>query len=322
MTVSLVFNELSLLCPAPNRHTAREWMTELTKTLKTAVDHDVTVLRMRDNFGDLLLSPNYPMQAWFDDGRVSPEERLFVLTFTTQYRFIRPYDEDLRNDQEFQSRKLLFEGKFKGRKADGLGHSFLLNGLALSILSDSSWDTPWIELDCEEIDLETGELEETRERIRHVSRPRHVSNDHSAWIDDQSRAGVRTGSDFLHIAPVRFPGLEFCDEARKQIEALTESSMHLPRVKERLFELGYLSNEWKQGNFNYRQIHNSSDESSSTMGRYGHQRRFLCPDGQRRTFRWHLKGLPLMWRIYIWADAVDRKLLVGYVGKHLETATG
>ena len=322
MTISLVFNELSLRRPAPDIYTARKWMTELVRTLKVAAAHEVTVLRMRASIGDLLLSPTYPVHAWFHDNGVSQDEQMFLLTYATQYVFLRPPDEDLRKDSEFQERQLLFEAKFEGEKAEGLGLSLLLNGLALSVLSERTWDTPWLALDCEEADNETGEIATSREEVRHVSRHPHISSDHAAWIEDQDRARVRTGSELLHLASVRFPRLEFCEDAKKQIRALTESSMHFPRVRERLIELGQLSSEWEKGNFNYHQIHNSSDESPSTMGKYGNQRNFVCPDGQIRTFRWHLKGLPLQWRIHICADPERRMLIVGYVGKHLDIVTG
>ena len=319
MTVSLIFNDLSLRCPAHDKHAARKWMKEFVETLKAAVDHEVVMLRMRDNFGDLLLSPNYPMHAWFHDNRVSRDEQEFVLTYATRYTFIRPYDEDLRGDQKFQSGKLLFEGKYGGEKAEGLGYAFLLNGLAFSIVSERCWDTPWLDLDCEEFNSESDEIEESRVVLRHVSRSRHVSDDHAAWIEERIRDGICTGIDLLRVANARFPRMVFCNDARKQIEALTESSMQLPRVRERLFELGQLIDAWEQGRFNYHQIHNASEESPSTIGRYGDQREFVCPDGQRRLFSWHLKGLPQMWRIHIWADQEERIVLIGYVGKHLPT---
>ncbi|MCY4118043.1 MAG: hypothetical protein OXF55_14240 [Caldilineaceae bacterium] len=322
MTISLVFNELSLRRPAPDIYTAQGWMTDLVRALKVAADHEVTVLRMPQSFGSLLLSRNYPMNKWFDDHGVSPDERAFVLTYATQYELIRPPDEDLRGDNAHMARKLLFEARCEGEIAEGLGLAFLLNGLAISVLSERRWDTPWLALDCDEVDQETGEFEVSREQLRHVSSHWHISSDHVTWIADQFRARVRTGFELLHLASKRFPNLEFCDDAKKQIQALTESSMHLPRVRERLLELGRLSNEWESGNFDYRKIHNSSDESPSTMGKFGSQRIFVCPDGRSRTFRWHLKGLPLKWRIHICADPARRKLIVGYVGRHLDTATG
>lgn len=319
MTVSLVFNELSLRNTAPDKRTARNWMTEFASVLRAAVEFDINVLRMRDGFGDLLLSHNYPMHAWFHDRGVSREEQEFLLTYATQYNFIQPFDIDLTDDEDFQSNQLLFDAKFEGEKAEGLGYAHLLNGLAVSMLSESSWDTPRLSLECEELNPESGEIEEERVVLRHVSRVQHVSEDHAAWVEKRIIDGIKTGTDLLRMVNARFPGMVFCDNARKQVENLTESSVQLPRVRDRLFELGQIVEGWKRGGFNYHQIHNASDESPSTKSRYGDRRRFVCPDGQRRLFSWHLKGLPFMWRIYIRALQEERYVLIGYVGKHLPT---
>ncbi len=319
MTVSLVFNELSLRSPAPDLHTARTWMTEFVTALRAAVEHDVVVLRMRESFGNLLLSPNYPVHAWFHDKRVSREEQEFVLTYQTRYPYIRPYDEDLLEDQDFQSGKLLFEGRFEGKNAEGLGYAFLLHGLALSFVSESCWDTPWLSLECETIVSDSNEIETAQEVLHHVSRSQHVAEDHSVWIEERIRDGVRTGFDLLRVAEERYPRMLFCSGARKQIERLSESSTNLPRVRDRLFELGRITEGWERGDFNYRQIRNASDESQSTISEYGELRRFVCPDGERRLFSWHLKGLPFMWRIHICAHNEERNVLIGYVGKHLPT---
>lgn len=321
MTLSLIFNDLSLRNPVPDRHTARRLMKEFVVTLKSAVEHKVTVLRMRENFGDMILSPNYPLLAWFDDSQVPKDESEFLLFFSTRYSFIRPYDDDLQNNSEFQSDKNLFEASFNGEKAEGLGFAHLLNGLALSILTEPCWDTPVLDLDCKELDPESEEISEYRENLLHVSRGRHVTEDHADWIEERIRSGVRDGADLLRNAVDLFPNLVFCSEANKQIERLAASSMHLPRILERLLELERLANSWTENNFNYHLIHNASPESQSTMSRYGELRRFVCPDGQRRTFEWHLKGLPLKWRIHIWADSLQKKILIGYVGKHLPTST-
>ena len=319
MTVSLVFNELSLRRPAPDKHTARKWMTEFVGTLKAAIDHKVTVLRMRDNFGDLPLSLDYPMGAWFGDNSVSRDERDFVLAYATQYSFIRPYDEDLRDDENFQSGKLAFEGKLGSDKAQGLGFAYLLKGLALSILSEQCWDTAWLNLDCFEWDPEYQKFVEKSETLRHVARSRHLTDIHVSWIEERIRASVRTGSELLQRASILFPNLVFCKGARKQIEDSAASSMPLPSVLEHLFELEKLANAWEQGEFNYQNIHNASPESPSTLGRFGQQRSFVCPDGQRRLFSWHLKSLPNPWRIHIQADSRQKKILIGYVGRHLPT---
>ena len=321
MTLSLIFNDLSLRRPAPDTDTARHWMTEFVETLKTSAAHNVTALRMRENFKNIMLCPKYPMGAWFGDQSVSRDERDFVLTYATQYSFIRPYDGDLHGDKEFQSDKSLFEGKFGDERAEGLGFAYLFKGLALSILSESCWDTHSIELECEELDPDTLEISKFRETLPHASRSWHIANFHASWIAKRIRIGVRSGLDLIENAVTLFPNLVFCSGAHKQISSLTESSLYLPKIVERMFELEELANAWVIGSFDYRQIHNASPESPTTMNRFGDRRNFVCPDGQQRTFEWHLKGFPNAWRVHILADAREFRILIGYVGKHLSTAS-
>ena len=322
MTLSLVFNDLSLRCPAPDLRTAREWMTEFVGTLKTAVvDHKISQLRTSEEFRAMRLCPGYPVEAWTGDNLVSLEERNFLLYHATQYPYVKPYDDDHRDDEEFQQRKDLFEGKFDGSRAEGLGFAYLLCGIAFSILSEPCWDSPLLDLDFEKLDPESENLSEHRETLRHVSRSRHVSDDHAVWIEERIQASVGTGSELLQRASILFPNLVFCKGARKQIEDSAAGSMPLPSVLEHLFELEKLATAWEQGEFNYQNIHNASPESPSTMGRFGEKRSFVCPDGQRRTFEWHLKSLPSPWRIHIWADSRQKKILIGYVGRHLSTDT-
>ena len=106
MTLSLVFNDLSLRCPAPDLRTAREWMTEFVGTLKTAVvDHKISQLRTSEEFRAMMLCPGYPVEAWTGDNLVSLEERNFLLYHATQYPYVKPYDDDHRDNKEFQQRR-------------------------------------------------------------------------------------------------------------------------------------------------------------------------------------------------------------------------
>ncbi|MDE0401475.1 MAG: hypothetical protein OXL96_27070 [Candidatus Poribacteria bacterium] len=269
----------------------------------------------------MMLYPGYPIEAWTGDQLVSQEERFFVLDHATRFPYIKPYDDDYLDNEGFQERRVLFEGRFDGFRAEGLGFAYLFCDLALSILSESCWDSPLLKLEIEQLDPESEELGVHYETVRHVSRSRHLSEDHAIWIEERIRGTVRTGIELLQRARVLFPNLEFCRGARKQIEDSAASSMPLSSVLEQLFALEKLGNAWVQGEFNYRKIHNASPESPSTMSKYGDQRRFVCPDGRRRTFEWHLKSLPSPWRIHIWADSRQKKILIGYVGRHLPTAT-
>ena len=86
MTLSLVFNELSLHDGqlAPDVRTARQWMSGLVTTLKTAVDHNVNRVRTDRNLTDMMLAQEYPFRKWVNDPRVTVEEQDFLLTYLTQ----------------------------------------------------------------------------------------------------------------------------------------------------------------------------------------------------------------------------------------------
>lgn len=53
---------------------------------------------------------------------------------------------------------------------------------------------------------------------------------------------------------------------------------------------------------------------------YGHARTFLCPDGERRVFSWHSKINYEKWRVHFIDFPATRRVLIGYVGKHLPLA--
>ena len=71
--------------------------------------------------------------------------------------------------------------------------------------------------------------------------------------------------------------------------------------------------------FHFHKVRSASAESLATIDTFGNRRRFVRPDGRHRTFEWHLKGIPNGWRIHILADEAERKVMIGYVGKHLPT---
>jgi hypothetical protein len=53
------------------------------------------------------------------------------------------------------------------------------------------------------------------------------------------------------------------------------------------------------------------------MAQYGSHRVFDCPDGQQRTFDWHMRCNPNEWRIHFSPERP--RIFVGYIGPHLPT---
>ena len=98
---------------------------------------------------------------------------------------------------------------------------------------------------------------------------------------------------------------------------------YLPQIVSRLTALDkFAEAQWLDGEFDYWKASNMtslriSPESKETMKqeKYSNQRLFKTPDGSTKCFDWHIKTGDL--RIYFYPE--NKKVFVGYIGKHLAT---
>lgn len=318
MTVSMVFNDLSLRQPAPNRDIARQWMSIFVQTLKAARFHNLTTLRSHAHFKEMMLSPEYPMQAWFADRDVDREFRQFVLSLSTRGTLIVPYTDDLDADDAIVAKRDHFLASFGDEEAVGLGYTYLFDGVAVSLQSESCWSAPKLTISI--LEDNTGESMESEVEIRHASDAQHFEEEHRVWIHERLDRSVQNGEDLYNRCAEWFPNLVICDNARRQLSAMPSGALQLHRITERLRDLDNFCRNWTKSGFDGNQIYNASYESTVTMQQYGKQREFVCPDNVIRSFDFHLKGIPNAWRIHIWPDVENRKIFIGYVGKHLDTS--
>jgi len=314
----MIFNELSLRQPAPNRDTACQWMAGFVQTLLAARRRNLTTLRSHAHFKEIMLSPDYPMQAWFADRQVDREHQRFVRSLSTRGTLIVPYTDDLDADDAIVAKKDYFLASFEDDEAVGLGYAYLFDGVAVSLPSESCWSAS--ELTIAILEDDTGESIESEAQIRHASDSQHMEHSHHLWVQKKLERSVLNGEDLHDKCGEWFPHLIFCDDARRQLCDIQSGALQLPRIIERLRELDAFCRNWTKSGFDGSEIHNASYETTVTMQQYGSQREFVCPDSVTRTFEFHLKGLPNAWRIHIWPDVEKRQILIGYIGKHLDTA--
>ncbi|CAG0976923.1 hypothetical protein ANRL4_01623 [Anaerolineae bacterium] len=330
MALDMVFNDLSLRIPAADEQTARMWMNQLVQLLNAAMssEYRLSTLRMPVSFESLSLAPSYPLLRWFNDNDVPKESRDFILSYATQYPLIQPFIADLSDDDEVKQRSdrsLAFHGT---DDALGLGFTHLLKGLAISILSGPLWDTHELSITFLE-EHEDADDSEQVVPVPHSSHPKHLDL-HKEWIIDRNRYSVPDGKSLLRKIGKWYPHLVFSETAHKQISALGRGDIHLQRIVDRLSDLEQAGKQWIGKGFDIDHlIQGASRESPETIQEFGKSRMFKDTKGVMRLCDMHLKKIPDQWRIHFWADsdnemefADGRKILVGYVGKHLETKTG
>src|SRR5579859_5192650 len=90
-------------------------------------------------------------------------------------------------------------------------------------------------------------------------------------------------------------------------------------ILKRLYELEDYCNGWQHGPFDHTKINKATPESPDTLEVYGSERTFLCYDGEFRVFSWHIRLTPGPWRIHFFPLPEEKKLIIGYIGHHLNT---
>ncbi len=264
-------------------------------------------LRVPATFFSTELIAGYTIADWIFD-RVSPQEhRTYLKSQGTK----SPYLIDL---PELQAAFGMIDFRFQGQEAEGLGVAHLVDGLAVSLDSHDRWHTSTLILDV----LQFGEDEafvSTTADVLHACRLQDLVP-HAARLASLRLDSVKNGAELWNRREELFSRLIFVAETEKQLAAL---GFQLPHVKRKLTELEQHARSWQEGGFDPTGLSgNPRTESKATLEKYGDQRSFLCPDGVKRTFSWHL-NLPGGWRLYFFPLDIDRQIIVGYIGTHPTT---
>lgn len=318
MPVEMVMNELSHQDPTQNIHTAKNLISILIQTILAATEVGVTrVLRMNESFFENQLAPDYFLQNWLNDNNVDREERLFFLTIATKI----PYLQDLEASKITEPAELS-EFFYEGKKADGFRYAYWLEAIAVSLLSDSRWDTARIDkIAVQKLNENSGDLEEDTVSVNHASRPEHLDH-HIDWINEHIQDSIQDGNDLWFRRTDLYPSLDFCNSVSKQLRRLYFSNSVFRQVKQRLYELQLFCNNWHEGAFNSERLPTRArPESETTLQQYGAERTLMCPDGIERVFSWHVNLNPGAWRLYFFPLGNERRMIIGYIGPHLRIVT-
>ena len=313
MRTDLVFNELSLLPPSATILGAHDAMDNFVSTIKACRTQGIgTYLRTPIGFHFSELATGYPIARWLNDQGVDREKRLFIGTLATK----TPYLEDLLGTTEARGFDEA-EFAFNAGRADGLGVSYLLDAVGISLSTSPPWNATNLRIIYRTLNEVSSEIEEKEVDVRHVSTPEH-SNTHATELRNVRVDAILSGSRLWDARAELFTRLTFCDSVGPQIAGLTSGTGGLSIVFRSLVELQALCEAWIGGTFDSRGIPNTTRESGATLQQFGEERTFTGPDGVARVFSWHIKRGSI--RIHFVPVAEKKSCLIGYVGPHLQTA--
>lgn len=310
MDLEIVLNELSLKKQANDIQTARGLMSGLINTLReveSAENVKITLVYQR-NLLSVSLAPDYPLRRCINDRSLDEKERRLLIALMTKGPYLE--DTNASHSEEFLYQK---------NPAFGLGYAFQHNDLAISLKSDACWDNPFLELEHIQIDDE-GELVSDLVEVFHISSSEHVVV-HSHWIKNHVQLKIQDWDTLWTIKQDIFPHLQFCDSVEKQLQNLQTDLLEL--VKNKLFELEHICGDWQRqgGAFDHHWVPGpGGPDSDTTLNKFRQDRLFRCPDGENRLFSLHTR-IRIAFRLHYFPLNDKKLIIVGYVGRHLPTAT-
>lgn len=316
MDVEIVLNELSLQ-PTNDIWAAQQKMSIFLETVVTATRNGINrSMRTHDDVYTLMLGPNYPVSKWMNDNKVDLEARRFFKTLTTKTPFLQGLEQNPIHDTVMLSDPFL-----EHECAIGLGVAFWLDALAVSLQSEQRWDTSHLPIRMSQLD-EDGGLFDTIEDVHHASHADHIK-EHLEWIREcicGNQAIIRSGIDLCLQKKDLFPHLHFCASVEDQLKTLLTGDLKVLAIQKKLQELESYCAKWHDGPFDPQKIAGKiSPESPTTLRTYDKERTFLCPDGEKRVFSWHMRLTPGTWRIHFYPIPSQQALIIGYIGRHLPT---
>jgi hypothetical protein len=260
------------------------------------------------------------------DADATFRRRLFGLaTLREEKQFLarlldrQPFVEDLARDGESQSlaEARLIEHTFCGHAAEGLAIAHLHDVPAVSLRGHERFGEPRLAMSVAE--LRGDDYVEREVDLVHVSLVSHVAA-HRGWLEERIQRAARDGSELWARRAELFPRLDLCANTERQLRGLFGSEPHFMELIRHLHVLSRTASEWTSGPFDPPLRWSNESETVRSSPVLRSQRTFTCPDGEARELFLHTKLNYGGKRIHFWPDAQRRRVIVGHIGDHLETA--
>ena len=290
-----------------------ERMSHLVKAIAALAGHRAPKLMPVDSFDffGMTLSDDCSLGAWLRDPAVERDQRVFLRIISTKMTFDRDVCEAVKD------RFLLSDFRVQGREASGLGLSYLLGTVAVSLRSEEYWMSvrvpvqySWLELDESQHYMDIEAL-----NIADHAQVRTVADELLTRAQDGLFAAPRSLVDRFREC---FPHVHFGLDVETQLSVLPGDM--LEPIIAKLIVLDGAVRDWRRAATELPSLPKVHGESERTMHRYGDRRRFRSPDGELATYAPHAM-VGNRNRIHFRVDQPRKSLEIGYIGKHLPTAS-
>lgn len=303
----MFINELSFAAQAENRDDADDLMTNIFRVieeLKPVMGDDP--VSTSSKLWKKKLSPGLTVYKWMNTVK-KDRKRWFMIAVSKG-----PHVETLL-DEYVAYHECRFEDE--DATSSSLAGAACFNGLLSSLQKNARFDKTVLHVKYRE---DAGEF-------RNIDIPNAFDSGSASLILKNIRdtmPGITSWSDFWENRRILFPNLVFCECVEKQLKCL--NFMQVIKIIKR--HLSKMNEYCEKSRFeeitpDYTQMGiDATPESTCTMNQFGHQRIFICPDGDERLFEWHSKLHGQNLRIHFHPPDNDcRDFLIGYIGVHLDT---
>lgn len=311
MDAHLVFNDLSSTPMAPDNRSGVQSLDDLASVLLDARIGSRKILVTPPAFLSTFVCPGYSIGKWLNEYSLHHGERRLRLKTLLDRRI--DY-EDCVPEGNLGSPDVEFT--YLGSTARGLSTAFLIDGLAVSLLTAADWNVCRVRIEKSWVDgndVSTVPLD-----VAHAGQCGHLEH-HLEWLRRSHIPPPINGTELWKQRESLFPSVDFCESARSQIVNLGGDGPPFRSALRGLQDLQAYCASWIGGPFDIHALNNASGESKSTLEMYSAERTFRCPDGENRLFEWHLKRGDT--RIHFRDIPDRRRILVGYIGGHLRISS-
>ena len=314
MPLNVFLNDLSLPSEHVTEHDAIGFLKSLVDTVRAASRIDSNLMLYCHVSINILPLGHGVSVAAIRNSSNCVEECLYLKTLQARSPLDSIFSEIRNHEPESFEYKLSVDALVApGERADALGYSHLVNGLAISINTHEFWGRTSIRMD-KHVLCSNGNIQVTSVMARNLCRAIDIVA-HEAYIRAFYQPTIHDGSQMWNERAVLFPNLRFIPRTREQIRRIQHGERQLRSVSRKLLGIDHAIGLWRTAKTTHPLFPFYVRPESPTRMQLVE---FNDQNGNAKTFSDHADFGPGTNRIhFILETDPERHALIGHVGRKL-----